>query len=123
MSARGEGTLFLRSDGLWVGRFIQPDGQVKQVTATKKSEALAKWQELKKTIQDGLPVVSARLTLGGFLESWPEDYIKPKRPYNTYRGYRAAVRKHIMPALGNTPLKQLHQTHVHPSRPRTSSGY
>lgn len=112
MRTKGEGSLFKRADGLWVGRVTMPSGQIKQVTARRKAEALEKWQKLRETVRAGMPAPSPRLKLAEYLEEWLETYIKPRRSMNTYRVHASAVRNHLIPSMGNVPLMQLHQNHV-----------
>jgi len=45
--------------------------------------------------------------LKGYLADWMELYAKSNLRPNTYGGYERNVRKHINPALGNTPLNAI----------------
>lgn len=105
--ANGEGTLFHRSDGIWIGRITMPDGSLKQVAGTTQAAAKKKLQDVKLAIARGLPVTTERENVGAFLTRWLQDTVKPNRRPNTYAGYEVNVRVHIVPRLGRLPLARL----------------
>src|SRR5689334_8283289 len=102
--ANGEGTLFQRSDGMWIGRVTLPDGTLKQVAGKTQAATKRKLQEVKLTVAQGLPVTNDRETVGAFLTRWLQDTIKPNRRPNTYAGYEVNIRVHIAPRIGRLPL-------------------
>ena len=67
--------------------------------------------DLLRSVENGLPTPSTRLTLGTFLDEWIESvrvaslHGKPKR--TTYRVYEVHVRVHLKPSLGKQPLSTL----------------
>ena len=52
-------------------------------------------------------VPSGDMMLGNWLMYWLEMYIRPIAKASTYESYRGHCEKHIIPALGNTKLKDL----------------
>jgi integrase len=105
--ANGEGTLFRRADGFWIGRLTLDTGERKQVAAKTQVEARKKLQAARVAAAQGLPVTSDRETVGQFLERWLADSVKPNRRPKTYAGYEGNVRLHITPFLGRLPLARL----------------
>ena len=51
-------------------------------------------------------------TLGGFLDQWLEEVVKPSVRAWTYRGYEVHLRLHIKPALGHMPIERVGPQHV-----------
>jgi integrase len=105
--ANGEGTLFRRSDGIWIGRLTLSDGRPKQVSAKTQAVAKRKLEEARVAVAQGLPVTSDRETVGDFLQRWLVNSIKDNRRRKTYEGYEGNVRLHITPYLGRVPLSRL----------------
>ncbi|MEZ5318423.1 MAG: site-specific integrase [Vicinamibacterales bacterium] len=112
----GEGNIYRRDDGRWVGRLSDrhPDGRRRRVcvygkTRSEVVEALRKRLEAQ---QQGMVVSSGRTALRQFLESWLEESVKPKVRVRTYASYEQVVRLHIRPRLGHIPLSRLAPQHV-----------
>jgi len=105
--ANGEGTIRLRKDGRWEATISIHDGRRKSYFGKTKQEALNKMRIGQRSVQDGLPIPSERLTLASFLERWLEDVVKPTlRPY-TISSYSMLVNRHIGPGIGSTQLAKL----------------
>lgn len=113
MSRRGpqEGSVYQRSDGLWVGAlhlgFKNGKRQRKSVYARTQREALDKLRVVQEQVRAGLPVSSDRLTLGDFLLQWLDDAAKPSVRARTYSSYEQIVRVHLRPGLGQVQLAKL----------------
>lgn len=109
----GEGSLFRRADGRWVGMVALghgPDGRRRRVKVTgrTRAEARAKVADTLRKVQDGLPVGDQRTTLEEFLSDWLTHGLpSAARSSNTRDNYRWAVDKHIVPALGASRLRDL----------------
>src|SRR5438045_563701 len=98
----GEGSIYQRKDGRWVGQVLvtDPTGRPsRKYIYGKTRKAVA--DELAKTqvrLQQGLPPVPDRLTLAQWLPHWLDVAIKPPaRRRNTYIGYEMRVRRDILP--------------------------
>lgn len=101
----GDGTLFKRSDGLWVAGFTV-DSQRYRVTAKNRNDAIRKRQELRTQVEAGVKVKGGKAKLSTWLDSWLEIH-KPKVDPETWRSYETSVRLHIKPAIGNKALDKL----------------
>jgi integrase len=99
----GEGSIYQRKDGLWVGAVSLPDGKRKTVYGKTRQEAAKKMTAVLKDAQTGLPVPTGRKTLGVFLTDYLSG-VKPTIRPSTYRSYEQLTRVHLMPALGKLPL-------------------
>jgi integrase len=109
--ANGEGSIYQRKDGRWVGQYTVeiPGGRNRReyVYAGTREEARVK---LTKAIADrdgGLVYDAGKLTLGEHVDRWlrhsKKDSVKPI----TYESYSSLARNHIVPALGRIRLKDL----------------
>ena len=78
-----------------------------------KSVVVEKVRVLEKARDQGqLGKVSERWTVEDWLEHWLENIARPFVKQNTYEGYRAAVRKHLIPGLGRHRLDALKPEHL-----------
>lgn len=101
----GDGTVFQRTDGLWVAGFTI-DGQRYRTTAKSRTEAQRKRRQLQNEVAQGLRVKGGKAKLSTWLDSWL-DIHKPKVDPETWRSYETSVRLHINPAIGNKSLEKL----------------
>lgn len=112
--ARGEGALFKRGDGLWVGRVELdrgPDGMrrmSKPVYSKDRATAVAKLNKLKEDIAAGIEQTSdVRLTLAAYLDDWIDVVAKPRMKPHAWKSYRSAIKTRIAPAIGGRRLSTL----------------
>lgn len=113
--ARGEGSIFQRSDGLWVGRvdlgWVGGRRVRRQVTARTLKDLRPKLKALKDEVELG--IVSADRTVGQWLTYWIERGLGPDdvkaRTRTTYRGY---IETWLIPELGKVKLRNLRTEHV-----------
>jgi integrase len=107
----GDGGLFKRADGMWVGTVEIPsaDGKRKQkrVYSKTRAEAKRKRDELRAEVAQGIIPVAATTTVGVWLAYWLEQIKKPHVRPNTFDWYSEAVRLHIKPHVGTRKLKYL----------------
>lgn len=108
--ADGEGTIYRRKDGLWVGDLMvgyKPDGRPdrRTVSAKTEGECRRKLQALRQQHSQGaLP--KERDTLAGFVERWLAATAAGVRP-STHRRYAQLLRVHVLPTLGRKRLDAL----------------
>ena len=107
----GEGSIFQRKDGRWVGVITvgYENGKRLRKTYYGDSRKAARDQmtgDLAKQ-QQGITIPTGRKTLGEFLDQWLEDSVKPVRSPKTYISYAEQVRLHIKPAIGHVLLRKL----------------
>ncbi|MBR4744072.1 MAG: site-specific integrase [Oscillospiraceae bacterium] len=105
----GDGSIRLRKDGRWEGRAVigyDEKGlpKTKNVLAKTKTECIAKLNVLKEEISTNVPEPKPDLTFGEWMDFWYRTYSKPHLRSSTAQEYESNIYKHIIPALGKTPL-------------------
>lgn len=114
--AQGEGALYKRADGMWIGAVSIPteDGRRKRLTvsSTDYGTAVKKHRELIKRIDSGdIPVVG-KTTVEKWCTKWLEEIRGPNVDPATYTFYEKAVRLYIVPEIGTKRLDLLTPQHV-----------
>lgn len=104
--ANGEGSIYQRSDGLYIGAYKGADGRRRTISGKLRSDVARRLVVAQREAQQGLTPGPARLTVGDFLTQWLADAGPSLRP-RTQARYAELVRLHIAPALGRTTLVQL----------------
>ena len=93
--APGEGALFQRGDGLWVGtvHYLTDDGERKQRRVSSKDYRTAadKLEQLKRDMLDGI-AVSASMTVSEWLKTWLTEVHKQQVRPTTMRDYVGTAR-------------------------------
>src|SRR5713226_6747233 len=102
----GEGSVYQRSDGKWCGALVVA-GRRRVIYGSTRQDAAQKLAQAMEAARKGLLRQPSRLTVGGFLNRWLEDTVKPRVRPLTYSGYAVNVRRHIIPALGDVRLDRL----------------
>jgi integrase len=107
---RGEGPIYQRQDGRWVGvvelGWHNGKRRRKSVYGRTKKEALTELREAQRKAAEGTLVVSERTTVEQFLTSWLETVRPTVRP-GTWRRYEQYMRVHAVPAIGRVRLTKL----------------
>ncbi len=110
---RGEGSIYQRKDGLWVGQvttgYNQETNRQKRKTFTGKTrqEVSEKITKALRELQTGVYTESDKITLGEWLDLWVETYSKPSVRPSTYDSYKQLIETHLKPNLGRIPLQKL----------------
>ena len=108
--ANGEGSIYQRKDGRWVGSAIllSPGGQRlrRSVYGRTRKEVHQQLTALLRADQLGLPTPDQR-TVAVYLEHWLTHVAKHKVRASTYRSYETYVRVHLIPGLGQRRLDRL----------------
>ena len=113
-SHRVSGSVYLRKDGRWEGRYVIGRNEkglpkTKNVLAKTKREC----EEKLKALRDSLkPVESeqrpkADMTFGAWLDCWYQNDCKPSIRPKTQADYENRIYQHIIPELGHIPLAKL----------------
>lgn len=115
--ARGEGSLFKRGDGMWVGRVELPadvDGKRRYRYVSSKSFDLAaeKLRKLRNDVAEGRIAVTGSTTVAKWLDRWLNEIHVDKIRPTTRRDYQTTIDRHIVPAIGARKLDKLTVTHV-----------
>ncbi len=116
MSKRGqnEGTIYKRADGRWEGALTLPGtgGKRKRVYGKTQREVREQLTALRRDLDQGVPVVTERQTVGQFLDRWLVDVVKPHKSPKTAASYAQVARLYLVPTLGQHPLTKLEPRHV-----------
>jgi integrase len=105
-----EGSITLRKDGLWVAR-VSHEGKRYAVYGKTKEQARQKLRDLQRKQDQGLTIASSRMLLKDYLAGWLENVRNRVRP-KTHLDYSVAIRRHIMPQLGQIRIDKLTPDHV-----------
>jgi integrase len=108
--ADGEGSLFQRKDGKWVGQitYIGPTGKREIVTRVRKTQGEAREELTKlKGKQDARRLVlTGNKTIGSWLDLWMAEYVEPEKRPKTIISYNQAI-KHVPEYIRRLPLRKL----------------
>ena len=111
--ANGEGNIRKRKDGRWEGRYTagydEKTGKRIIKSVLGKTQAEVK-EKLARAIAEAEVLDTQRTdeyTLGTWLQTWYELYAKPHLRFSTAEYYRRGIELHIIPRLGDIPLKKL----------------
>ena len=113
---RGDGSLHLRKDGRWEGRYVvgydeKGRPKTKNVLAKTKGECAAKLKALKESLKGTEPKrPKGDMTFGAWLDHWYQTYCKPAIKPKTQADYENRIYQHIIPELGHILLSQLSQS-------------
>lgn len=108
-----EGSItFHKKSGLWMGRiFVGYDNEGKPIRKVMYAKSKTELQEKIRNVlyerQAGTYVEPSRLTVGEWVISYLETYVRPSVRVKTFTTYEDMAKKHIVPALGTRLLQQL----------------
>jgi integrase len=109
----GEGSVYQRtSDGRWVGAIplgYNDSGvlQRKTVSGRTKTEALAKFREVTRQLEDGLPAPDDRMTLSQLLDRWFDEVKRHQVAPGALENYMSIATHHLKPTLGRRRVSKL----------------
>ena len=107
----GEGTVYKRGDGYWVGAYDVPtsSGARKRLVVYGKTQVVVrdKLGKAQQDVRSGIPVPDKVWKLGPYLEYWLENFVKRNRRPATYNLYEMIVRLYLVPGLGSRKLTSL----------------
>lgn len=103
--SRGEGSIYKRDDGLWVGQ-IYVDGKKKQKYSKVQKEVRDWLHEQKEAVNKGIFINTKDITLSSYLEQYMTSQESSLRP-KTVNSYQYLIKNHINPELGSIKLTQL----------------
>ena len=105
--AKGEGSIFRRKDGRWVGRTQNDAGQRYFVYGKTQRDVHQQLTVIKRDLQQGIPPITGRMTVAVYLESWLIDSAQSTVRESTFVSYRSIVRNHLIRQLGKVQLTKL----------------
>lgn len=108
---RGEGSIFRRKDGVWVGKIslgydLSRKRLRKTVYGKTKREVQDKLLRLQQDALRGLPAKPEKITVAQHFEDWLRTK-KPNVRSGTYLKYESHIKTHIIPVLGHILLRDL----------------
>lgn len=108
---KGDGGLFQRADGMWIGRVDIPsaDGKRrrKQIASKDFATAAKKLRALRQEIDAGRLPATATTTVAKWLEHWLETIRGPHVGPEMFRYYEHTIRLYINPRIGSKRLDRL----------------
>lgn len=102
---KGEGSIYRRADGRWVGCISLGNGKRKYLYGKTRKEVAEKLKGALRDQQQGLLTTGPRRTVAAYLAQWLETAKPSVRP-RTYESYDLNVRR-VLPYLGKLPLASL----------------
>lgn len=111
---RGEGAIFQRRNGLWVGRIdlgnVAGKRVRREVTAHTKTELAVKMRTLRAQVEQG--VIPDAGTVEQWMTYWLDNIAARRVRPSTLATYRSYSAQWIVPTLGRRKLKDLKPDHV-----------
>lgn len=114
---KGDGGLFQRADGMWIGRVELPNGpngerRRRQVSSRNFAKAAADLKKLRADVEAGRVAVTGNTTVALWLDRWITEVHPDKIRPTTRRDYQVAIRLHITPTIGSKRLDKLTAQHI-----------
>ena len=110
--SKGEGSIYQRSDMLWVGRITLPDGK-RKIKYSKKQSVVKEWLiQNRNQLREGILPGDDTVTVGEFLNNYMETVGTQILRPTTQRMYNSYNRVHIIPKIGKIKLKDLRPDHL-----------
>jgi integrase len=108
----GEGSIYPRPDGRWVGQITLEDGKRKYLYGKTRKEVADRLHQALQEQKQGILVNGPQQKLEDYLEFWLEEVHKPAIKLTAYLRYRALLNHHIIPDLGYILLQKLTVRHI-----------
>jgi hypothetical protein len=108
---KGEGSIYQRDDGLWVGAvdlgWINGKRSRKVVSGKTRAGVARQIQEILPAVAQGLTLAPDRLTVAAYLMNWVSKRIPGTVSTRTEALYLRAVTDYIIPSIGKVRLTRL----------------
>ena len=113
----GEGSIFRRKDGLWVGSLTvgydeKGRRRRRDIYGKRRADVALKLREVQAQGPSTTLADSATLTVAGALERWLREHVQKHLRPTTHELYASLVRKHVNPYTGGVRLSRLTPAHV-----------
>lgn len=113
----GDGALYKRKDGLWVGRVDVPPGpdgkrKVRSVYSKDRATAAEKLRKLQEEVQAGLVVTAPATTVAAWLGYWLDEVHRDNIRPRTRTDYARIINNHVIPLIGSKKLTELRSEDV-----------
>lgn len=115
--ANGEGTIFKRDDGRWVGSVsLGRDSNGKRIRKTvygiTQAEVVDKLDDIRRQAKLNAKAIVANDSLAAYLQEWLENVVAVNLASKSYEEYEGAVRLLINPHIGGIKLRKLNADHL-----------
>jgi integrase len=108
----GEGSIYQRSDGLWMAYLTLPDGKRKYFTSKSRQTVARKLSAALRDREQGeILITDERLTLAAYIEQWLARMAPPRVRPATHVRYRQLL-AHVTSAYGSLRLTRLTPSHL-----------
>ena len=107
----GDGSIYVRTDGRFVGSLRLPNGKRKDFYGKTKQEVKEKLKKAQTQVEQGALVTAKQQSVANYLEYW----LTIKRPNiraSTVVSYRGIINNHIVPRIGYIKLQKLTGDHI-----------
>lgn len=113
---KGDGGLYQRKDGMWIGVVELPrvDGERRRrrVASMDRNTAINRLKKLRADVDAGRIAVTGNTTVAQWLERWLKEIHGTELRPTTYRDYESVIRMHINPSIGTKRLDKLTATQI-----------
>ena len=103
--ARGEGTVYRRTDGRWEAA-LGVDGRRQRYVGRSQREVRGKLVAARRALEHGIVLSGSSQRLEAYLSSWLEDSVRPSVRWTTHRAYSLCMRR-LFPLVGHLRLATL----------------
>jgi integrase len=115
MRGKGEGSVYRRADGYWVGQIEAgryPSGRRRyaRVVRRYKADVIEELPELKRSVAEGV-VPDRTTTVSSYLDFWLTDVIRGQVSDSSYKEYEKRLRR-VKPQIGHVKLGKLTPAHI-----------
>lgn len=110
-----KGSIFQRSDGLWIGRIDLPSHsgkrRTKQVSSKSKNTVIQKMRELRKQLEQQGDLPTESMKVSAWFDYWLREVVDKTRRPKTADAYRWAAGK-VTPVIGTLRLEAIKGEHI-----------
>ena len=103
----GEGSIYRRKDGRYAAAITLENRKRKTFYGKTRKEVQDKLNAALHEHKQGTLATGPQQLLKVYLEQWLEQVYKPSVKPNSYKHYRAVIRTHLIPSLGQIPVQKL----------------
>ncbi len=108
---KGEGSIYQRANGLWVGSvdlgWEAGKRKRKFVTASTRAEVARRLREFQHLVNHGVTPAPELLTVGQYLDLWLAERLPGTVSVRTEAYYAGLVERHLKPSIGSIRLNKL----------------
>src|ERR1019366_6578101 len=108
---KGEGSIYQRDDGLWIGAvdlgWSSGKRVRKVVNGRTRAEVAKRLQEIQPTVAHGVALAPDRMTVEAYLDDWVSKRVPGTVSLRTEALYLRAVNVYINPSIGKVRLTKL----------------